>query len=175
MTALAILLWPDPRLSQRCAELGAGPGACKTLETLETLVGDMLQTMYEANGRGLAAPQVGQMIRLFVMDTGWKAGDMRPMVCIDPEVVSVSEAQTVLAEGCLSIPGVVAEVTRPETITLEYTDLTGLRCRAVLEGADARCAQHELDHLDGKVHFDRLDPERRAALQADYAAARGAA
>lgn len=162
MTARPILRWPDPRLSQVCAPLGQADG-------LDALVGEMFQTMYEANGRGLAAPQVGEMIRLFVMDTGWKDGDMRPVVCIDPEILHVSDETSVMAEGCLSIPGVLARVTRPDRIVLAYTDLSGSRREESLSGAEARCAQHELDHLDGKVHFDRLEPAERTALEAEYA------
>lgn len=169
MTARPILLWPDPRLAQVCAAVGADAPA-----DLEDLVGDMFQTMYEANGRGLAAPQIGVMRRIFVMDTGWKAGGMQPMVCIDPEILEQSQSTGVMTEGCLSIPGVTAEVTRPEAITLAYTDLSGAPTEARLTGAEARCAQHELDHLDGKVHFDRLEPPRRAALEQAYAALRGA-
>lgn len=166
MTARPILRWPDPRLSQVCVPIGNSEG-------LDALVGDMFQTMYDANGRGLAAPQVGEMIRLFVMDTGWKDGDMRPMVCIDPEILDSSDETLVMAEGCLSIPGIVAHVTRPERIVLAYTDLSGLRREEELSGAEARCAQHEMDHLDGKVHFDRLEFGIRAELEAEYAVVAG--
>ncbi|SLN30094.1 Peptide deformylase [Pseudoruegeria aquimaris] len=163
MSRLAILRWPDPRLSAVCEEVTDIPAAA-------ALAQDMLETMYAAPGRGLAAPQVGVLQRLFVMDVGWKDGAATPMVCINPEIAAASEAQAEGEEGCLSIPGVTARVRRPTAITLRYLDETGNRREAALEGFAARCAQHELDHLDGLVTFDRLPPEVRAPLEAAYEA-----
>ncbi len=126
--------------------------------------------MYDAPGRGLAAPQVGVMMRVFVMDVGWKTGDKTPLVCINPRIVAASDRLETGTEGCLSIPGVTAEITRPWAVTLEYLDLDGVAQSEEMEGAAAKCAQHELDHLDGRVTFDRLDPAARAALIAEYEA-----
>ena len=161
MSVLPILRWPDARLSQRCDPVGAD-------ENLEQLVTDMFETMYAAPGRGLAAPQVGVMKRLFVMDCGWKEGDMTPVVCINPEIVDQSDVLVTGDEGCLSIPGILAPVTRPDRITLRWTDLGGATQEQRLEGFEARCAQHEFDHLEGLVTFDRLDAETHAALVAAY-------
>ena len=163
MSVLPILRWPDRRLATVCDPVG-DPAP------VEALVGDMFETMYAAPGRGLAAPQVGVLKRLFVMDTGWKTGEMTPLVCIDPAIVEVSEALTVGPEGCLSIPGVTAQVPRHAEIVLAFTGLDGLRRTERLTGADAICAQHEYDHLDGLVHFDRLDADARASLMAEYEA-----
>ena len=158
---LPILRWPDPRLSTPCAPVARD-------EDLADLVRAMFETMYDAPGRGLAAPQVGVLKRLFVMDCGWKDGDMTPMVCINPEIIH-AEGMAPGAEGCLSIPGVLAEVMRPERIILRYRDLDGAAQEVELDGFEARCAQHELDHLDGIVTFDRLSPEARRVVEASYA------
>ena len=160
MSLLPILRWPDARLSTVCATVQPD-------EDLGDLVRDMFGTMYNAPGRGLAAPQVGVMKRLFVMDCGWKDGDMTPMVCINPEILT-SDGMAPGSEGCLSIPGVLAEVMRPERITLRFTDMEGRAQEVELEGFEARCAQHELDHLDGIVTFDRLSAEARRVVEAAY-------
>jgi peptide deformylase len=133
---------------------------------VRALAADMLDTMYAAPGRGLAAPQVGVLQRLFVMDVTWKDGPRNPMVLIDPEVLWLSEARACGPEGCLSIPGVLAEVERATALRLGWTDLDGARVEAVLEGFAAICAQHEMDHLDGIVTLDRLTPEARAEVLA---------
>ncbi|SMX40532.1 peptide deformylase [Maliponia aquimaris] len=167
MSTLPILKWPDPRLAQPCAPV-QDPG------TLDQLVTDMFETMYAAPGRGLAAPQVGVMTRLFVMDAGWKTGEMTPLVCINPAIRSASEDLATGEEGCLSVPGVTAQVARARQITLGFTDLSGQPQELALSGAAAIIAQHELDHLDGVMHFDRLEEAARAALLAEYDRARGA-
>ncbi|SDI13289.1 peptide deformylase [Salipiger marinus] len=163
MSLRPILRWPDPRLSQPCAEAVPGP-------ELDALIRDMFETMYDAPGRGLAGPQVGAMLRVFVMDAGWKDGEMTPRACINPRILWMSEETAVGPEGCLSIPGVTAQVRRAARLRLGYTDLDGAAQEVDLHGAEAIVAQHEYDHLDGLVHFDRLEPEVRAALMADYGA-----
>lgn len=160
MSALAIVHWPDPRLSTVCDPVAPG-------EELGALIRAMFDTMYAAPGRGLAAPQVGVLKRLFVMDCGWKDGDMTPMVCINPEIIH-AEGMIPGNEGCLSIPGVLAEVMRPERIVLRYLDAEGIAQEVPLDGFEARCAQHELDHLDGIVTFDRLSPEARQVVEQAY-------
>lgn len=164
MSLLPILKWPDLRLAQVCAPVDDGTA-------VEQLVTDMFETMYGAPGRGLAAPQVGVMARLFVMDAGWKEGDMTPIACLNPTITVTDDTTRVGSEGCLSVPGVTADVTRAANVTLAFTDLTGTSQELALTGAAATIAQHELDHLDGIMHFDRLDPAARAALLADYAEA----
>jgi peptide deformylase len=129
----------------------------------------MLETMYAAPGRGLAAPQVGRAIRLFVMDATWKEGTPEPAICVNPEIVEHPEERVTGTEVCLSIPGVSAEVARSPWIVLRWITPGGQRREARLEGAVAICAQHECDHLDGIVTFDRIAPEQRAALEATYA------
>lgn len=162
MSILPILTWPDPRLTDICT-----PVAEITPE-IETLAADMLETMYAAPGRGLAGPQVGAMLRLFVMDVGWKEGKPDPLVCINPMMQEVGEDRADTEEGCLSIPGVTAMVNRPTRVQMVWTGLNGGRYVQSFEGFAAVCAQHELDHLDGVVTFDHLDSDTRAALLAEY-------
>ncbi|MFN4173068.1 MAG: peptide deformylase [Pseudorhodobacter sp.] len=155
--------WPDPVLSAPCAEIAPGePGVF-------LLANDMLRAMYAANGRGLAAPQVGVSKRLFVMDETWKTGTATPRIFINPVVRDPSTDRVTGPEGCLSIPGITVQVSRAAEVTLEWTNLFGTRHSARLAGFAAICAQHEVDHLDGIVTFDRLSPEARAAAERDYA------
>lgn len=165
MSLLPILKWPDPRLAEVCAPVE------QITPEIEQLAADMLETMYAAPGRGLAGPQVGVMQRLFVMDVGWKEGRSDPLVCINPMLQEVSETRATATEGCLSIPGVTAEVSRPARVQMVWTGLNGARFVQSFEGFGAVCVQHELDHLDGVVTFDHLDAETRAALIAEYEAA----
>ncbi|MDG4648990.1 peptide deformylase [Roseibacterium sp. SDUM158017] len=162
MSLLEIRRWPDPVLSLRCEPVGDPSGVA-------TFAQDMLETMYAAPGRGLAAPQVGRPIRLFVMDVTWKDGAPDPFVCINPEILDRADESLTGPEGCLSIPGVTAEVPRARWIVLRWQTPAGSWREARLEGAASICAQHEYDHLDGIVTFDRVPPEQRASLEADYA------
>jgi peptide deformylase len=163
MSVREIVQWPDARLTEICAPVEA------ITPEIEALAADMLETMYAAPGRGLAGPQVGAMVRVFVMDTGWKEGKPDPLVCINPMLMEVSEERVSNAEGCLSIPGVSAEVSRPSQVQMVWTGLNGGRYVQSFSGFAAACVQHEIDHLDGVVTFDHLDADTRAALEAEYA------
>lgn len=162
MSVLPILKWPDPKLMETCVPIE------EITPEIETLATDMLDTMYAAPGRGLAGPQVGVLMRLFVMDTGWKEGKPDPVVCINPMILEVSEERASNSEGCLSIPGVSAEISRPAQVQMVWTGLNGGRFVQSFSGFGAACVQHELDHLDGVVTFDHLDAKTRAALEAEY-------
>ena len=144
-----ILTHPDPKLTQTADPVGA-VGA-----DIQILAADLLETMYDAEGRGLAAPQIGDLRRVFVMDAGWKDGNRSPMVMVNPEVMEASAETATVEERCLSIPDEPREVERPERVKLSWTDLSGIRQEEWLEGAAARIAQHELDHLDGVLILDR--------------------
>ncbi len=157
-----IVLWPDPVLSTVCAPVPVID------DDVRRLAADMLETMYAAPGRGLAAPQVGVALRLFVMDTAWKTGDPAPVVMVNPEIVGAGDSRATGTEGCLSIPGVTADVERAETVTMRWTTLEGDAREEELTGFDAICAQHEFDHLNGIVTFDRVTPEVRLELEAVY-------
>lgn len=139
-----LVLWPDARLRQRCEPAGflSGP-------ELRQLAADLLATMYDAGGRGLAAPQIGVMRRIFVMDAGWKRGAPEPMVMADPEILVRSPETATLTEACLSIPDRPVAVTRPVAIGLSWYDLDGLHQLQQMDGEAGRIAQHEADHLDG--------------------------
>ena len=151
MAVLPLVTWPDARLTTACAP------AVADAETRQ-LAADMLETMYAAPGRGLAAPQVGRMIRLFVMDTGWKEGNPNPRVLLNPVVLWRSDTLVTGPEGCLSIPGVTAQVPRAAAVRLRWTDLDGQEFHEVLTRFDAICVQHESDHLDGILMLDRMLP-----------------
>lgn len=162
MSILPLVMWPDPRLARVCDPVDP------TGSDVAQLIGDMFETMYNAPGRGLAAPQIGVMQRLFVMDATWKEGDMSPLACINPVIKPLGDALSRNEEACLSIQGVSAEVERPNHIELSFTDLNGKRVVIELEGFAAICAQHEMDHLDGRVIFDHLPTAERVVLEAKY-------
>lgn len=163
MAVREILRWPDPRLSEVCAPVGSVDAEARELTD------DLLATMYTAPGRGLAAPQIGVMRRAFAMDCDWKTGVARPQVFLDPEILWRSGETEPSREGCLSIPGILVPVVRASAIRLAWTGLDGRRHEARLEGAEAICAQHETDHLDGIVTLDRTDPALRPGLEAEFA------
>lgn len=167
MSVLPIRLWPDPVLARPAAPV------TEFDERLRQLAADMFETMYAAPGRGLAAPQVGVSLRLFVMDVGWKEGTPTPLTVVNPVLSAPSAETAVLGEGCLSILEVMAEVSRPVEVTLDWQDLDGNRHSRRLSGFSARCAQHEADHLDGVVILDRLDAAALAALEPALARLRG--
>ena len=146
---LPIVMHPDPRLGEPCAPVGAPD------EAVRDLAEDMLATMYAAPGRGLAAPQVGVLRRIFVMDVSWKDGAPAPVVMIDPVVEEAGAEAVEMEEACLSIPGEPRTLSRPAEVVMSWTEPDGARTRRRLTGLEARCAQHELDHLDGILILDR--------------------
>ncbi|UWR22886.1 peptide deformylase [Sulfitobacter sp. S190] len=162
MSVLPLVLWPDPRLAETCAPV------TEITTAIETLAADMLDTMYAAPGRGLAGPQVGAMLRIFVMDAGWKEGAPDPLVCINPMLQEIGEERVTREEGCLSIPGVTAQISRPSQVQMVWTGLNGGRYVQSFSGFAAACVQHEIDHLDGIVTFDHLDADTRADLVATF-------
>jgi peptide deformylase len=152
-----ILIHPDPRLKKLCE-----PVAEITAEVRQ-LASDMLETMYDAPGIGLAAPQVGVTKRVIVMDC-IKDGPPEPIAMINPKIVWSSEDQTVYEEGCLSIPEIYNDITRPAEVTVRWTDLDGLSQERQFSGLWATCVQHEIDHLDGKLFIDYLGPLKRQMI-----------
>ena len=161
MTPRPILLWPDPRLKEVAVAVGDD-------DEVQRLSNDLLATMYAAKGRGLAAPQIGIGRRIFVMDVHWKEGAPDPCVFVDPKLEAQSETRASGIEGCLSLPGIEASVTRPDWVHLKWTGIDGLPNSARFEGFSARCIQHEIDHLNGVVTLDHLAPEERARQEAEY-------
>ena len=120
----------------------------------------MFATMYRAPGIGLAAPQVGVGLRFAVVDL-MPDDKPAPIVLINPEVIARSEEQATREEGCLSLPGQYADVTRPARVTVRYTDVEGARRQIEADGLLAACLQHEIDHLDGVLFVDHLSALKR--------------
>jgi len=159
MSLRSILIHPDPRL-KKVAE----PIARITPE-IETLAADMLATMYDAPGIGLAAPQIGINARIFVMDaTRDPEAEAAPVVMVNPQITWTSEGLNTYDEGCLSIPDQYAEVTRPAELRMEWLGLDGKTQTRDFDGLWATCAQHELDHLDGILFIDHLSAIKRQMI-----------
>lgn len=158
MSTRPILIHPDPRLKKVCAPV-ADPDAA-----VEKLIADMLETMYEAPGIGLAAPQVGVLTRVVVMDCAAKEEEPDPLALINPEVVWASEETNVHEEGCLSIPDIYEEVTRPAAVKVRFIDQKGAAREEEFDGLRATCVQHEIDHLNGKLFIDYLGAVKRSLI-----------
>ena len=152
---LEILTYPDPRLAEKSLPVEQFDNA------LETLCNDMLETMYEAPGIGLAAPQVNVHKQIVVMDIDYETDEndvisnRNPRIFINPKIVK-REGKSIYKEGCLSVPGAYEEVERAAKVWLEYQDLSGKAHSLECEGLLATAIQHELDHLDGRLFIDRL-------------------
>jgi len=134
-------------------------------DDLRSLADDMLATMYDAPGIGLAAPQVGVMSRLIVMDCVKEEGEpARPLIMFNPEVLASSDDLNTYEEGCLSIPEHFADVTRPAEVDVRWIDRDGNEQQETFSKLWATCVQHEIDHLDGKLFIDYLKPLRRQMI-----------
>jgi peptide deformylase len=132
---------------------------------VRTLVADLMDTMYDADGVGLAAPQVGVGLRVIVVDTREEDGE-GPLALVNPSIVEASGDTEKAEEGCLSIPGIADIVERPARVVIDALDPEGRPLRVEADGLRARALQHEVDHLDGVLFLDRLSAlKRRLALQ----------
>ena len=157
MTLLPILRYPDPRLHTVAKPIAAVDARIKQL------VDDMLQTMYEAEGIGLAATQVNVHERLVVIDVS--EGRDKPLVLINPEITWASDEKQVNDEGCLSVPGIYDGVERSSSVKVQALDLDGKLQNHEAEGLLAVCIQHEMDHLLGKVFVEYLSPLKRNRIK----------
>jgi peptide deformylase len=155
---LPILLVPDPRLRAKARPVGTGDA-----DAIRALAPRMLDAMYKAPGIGLAAPQVGELLRLVVVDLQ-PEDKPAPIVLVNPEIVAASTELSTREEGCLSLPGQYADVTRPSRVKLRYLDLGGAKREIEAEGLLATCLQHEVDHLDGVLFVDHLSALKRNML-----------
>jgi len=154
-----ILIHPDPRLKKVCAPLD------DISDAVRALAEDMLETMYDAPGIGLAGPQIGVMDRIIVMDCEKDEGvDPAPLVMVNPEVIASSDTLNTYEEGCLSIPDQFAEVTRPKEVDVRWLGLDGEEHSRGFDGLWATCVQHEIDHLDGKLFIDYLGTMKRQLI-----------
>ena len=145
-----ILIEPDPILRKKCAPLE------KVDDDIRKLMKDMLETMYDAPGIGLAAVQIGILKRLVVLDVSKDENKKDPLFLINPEIISKSENSSVYEEGCLSLPGQFAEIERPAECFLKYIDLNGKEKKLKADGLLSTCIQHEVDHLNGILFIDYL-------------------
>ena len=157
MSDLRILIFPDPKLRKVAKKID------KFDKSLEMLSKNMLKTMYEAEGIGLAATQVDIHIRLVVMDLSEERNE--PRVFVNPEYTILDKSPFTYEEGCLSIPGFNEEISRPSKILLKWQDLQGNFHEEKPDGIFTVCAQHEIDHLDGKLFVDYLSPIKRDRIR----------
>lgn len=164
MAILPIRIYDDPILTREARPIE------KVLPHHRRLAEDMAETMYEANGIGLAAVQVGVLERLAVIDVEWARAEkdskpqQKPIFMINPEIVQESIEDEAYNEGCLSLPDVEAEVWRSETITVHYSRLDGKQVEKECVGLEGRVIQHEIDHLNGVLFIDRLSESNRRSL-----------
>jgi peptide deformylase len=154
-----IRLWPDPVLRRRAVPVDAVDAS------IRALVNDMFETMYGAPGVGLAAPQIGVLRRVLVLDTRPRQPEVQPVAMINPRIILSEGGPSVYREGCLSIPGEAEEVERPAIVTVEFLDVDGQVQRLRCEGLLATAAQHEMDHLDGKLYVDYLPMLQRLSMR----------
>jgi peptide deformylase len=155
MTIKPLIILPDPILRQASAPIEQVDDAVRNLSN------DMLETMYDAPGIGLAAIQVGVARRMLVIDLSKEDEEKQPQVFINPEILQFSDERSVYEEGCLSIPDYYAEVERPAKITLKFLGLDGKEQLLDAEGLLATCLQHEIDHLNGVLFIDHISRLKR--------------
>ncbi len=158
MAKLKIYEYPHPILKKK-AENYSGVD-----DELRRFLDDMLETMYEANGCGLAAPQVGVSKRAVVVDIAREGEEPAPMYLVNPEIIWKSDEKEICEEGCLSLPELRAEVERPASVRVRYIDYDGKACELLAEDFLAVAIQHELDHLDGILYIDHVSRLKRQML-----------
>lgn len=155
MALLPILVAPDPVLKTKATPVAAVD------DSLRQLMDDMLETMYDAPGIGLAAPQIGVSKRVIVMDIAQEDEPKAPLCMVNPELVWVSDEDATYEEGCLSVPEHYADVVRPAEIRVRYLDRDGKQQELKASGLLATVIQHEMDHLDGILFIDHLSSLKR--------------
>jgi len=156
MTVRPILTAPDPRLQAISTDVE------KVDAEIRKLVDDMAESMYAADGIGLAAVQIGVPKRVIVIDLDQKEGKKNPRAFINPKILWASEEMAVFEEGCLSVPEIWDDVERPARIKAEYLDLDGKKVELEADGMLATCLQHEMDHLNGVLFIDHLSRLKRS-------------
>ena len=155
MAIRPILTAPDPRLREKSRPVD------KVDDGLRALMDDMLETMYDAPGIGLAAIQIGEPIRVIVMDLAGENEEAQPLYFVNPEILDPSEETSLYEEGCLSVPEFFEEVERPARCRVRYLDYDGNEQILDAEGLLATCIQHEMDHLEGVLFIDHLSRLKR--------------
>ncbi len=165
MTIRPLVILPDTRLRAVSEPVSA------ITDEIRRLAEDMLETMYDAPGVGLAAIQIGVPKRIVTMDVSKSETERQPLVLINPEVVWASEEKRVYEEGCLSIPEYYEEVERPDRVRFRYTNLQGETVEQDADGLMATCVQHEIDHLNGVLFIDHLSKLKRDRVVKKFAKA----
>jgi peptide deformylase len=155
MSIKPLIILPDPVLRQVSQPVE------RFDDSLRRLAGDMLETMYDAPGIGLAAIQVGEPLRMLVIDLAKEGEQPAPYVFINPEIVESSDERSIYEEGCLSIPDYYAEVERPASVRVKYLDRDGNAQEIAADGLMATCLQHEIDHLNGVLFIDHISKLKR--------------
>ena len=168
MSILKIIQWPDPKLCTKSEQVD------KVDKNIQKLMDDMLETMYDANGIGLAAVQVGILKRVIVIDVtnpnnhydekDENNQQNKPLYLVNPKILNSSSKESVFKEGCLSFPKQFSNVTRPEKITIEYLDYYGIKQQLEADGLLATCIQHEIDHINGLVFIDHISKLKRSMI-----------
>lgn len=161
---LDLAYYGNPILRKKCQPVS------EINDEIRQLVEDMVETLVEHNGIGLAAPQVNKDLRLFITavpnelpDGNWEQGEL--IVFINPEIISYSEEQEIRQEGCLSIPKLYGDVIRPSEILIRATDINGNEFEREFSGLQARCCMHENDHINGVLYIDRIKGKERQLLE----------
>jgi peptide deformylase len=155
MALKTILTAPDPRLKKKSKPVAAVDAEVRQL------MDDMLETMYAAPGIGLAAPQIGELRRVVVLDIDREDVKTGPLFMANPEVIEASDEDATYEEGCLSLPEHYSDVVRPAKVTVRYLDRDGKRQEMACEGLLSTCVQHEIDHLDGILFVDHISALKR--------------
>ncbi len=158
MALLPILTAPDPRLKKKSQPVKAVDGE------IRQLMDDMLETMKAAPGIGLAAPQVGVLRRVIVLEIEREGTSVGPLFMANPEIIDVSDEDATYNEGCLSVPEHYADVVRPARVTVRYLDRENAQQELACEGLLATCVQHEIDHLDGVLFIDKISSLKRSMI-----------
>lgn len=153
-----ILVWPHPVLKQKALPVA------EVDESIRTLVKDMFESMYAADGVGLAAPQIGALKRVIVLDTTPRQPESRPIAMINPQILSL-EGQCLYKEGCLSVPGEAEDVDRAAIVTAKYLDEQGQEHTIKADGLLAIAIQHECDHLEGVMFVDHISTLKRELIR----------
>jgi peptide deformylase len=158
MSLLPIVIAPDRRLKARCLPVE------RIDDNLHAMIQNMLETMYDAPGIGLAAPQIGSDKRVIVVDVAREGQDKQPYCMVNPHITWKSDEYVMMNEGCLSLPDIFIDIERPEKIRLTYLDEREEPRELEADGLLSRCIQHEIDHLDGVLHVDYLSRIKRELI-----------
>ena len=162
MTIRPLIILPDPKLRLISEPING------VTDEVRRLADDMLETMYDAPGVGLAAIQVGVPVRMVTMDVSKSETERQPLVLLNPEILGASEELSVYEEGCLSIPEYYEEIERPARVRFRYMDLKGETVEQEADGLLATCVQHEIDHLNGVLFIDYLSKLKRDRVMTKF-------